>query len=128
MVQKITNDIVVKVETFYQEKASRPRYNEHMFSYRISIENQSSIPIKLLRRHWYIIESYGDMREVVGEGVVGQQPIIEPGDAYQYMSSCLLNSDLGKMYGYYEMENLFSKKLMKINIPDFQLIASSKNN
>ncbi len=128
MVQKVTNDVNIVVETFYQAAQSRPLQSEYLFAYRVTIENLGAVPVKLLRRHWHIIDSNGDVREVEGDGVVGQQPTIEPGSQYQYVSSCNLNSDMGKMYGSYTMEDLFSKKLMNITIPEFQLIAPFKVN
>lgn len=128
MVHKVTNDVNIVVETFYQAEQSRPMQSEYLFAYRITIENLGAVPVKLLRRHWHIIDSNGDVREVEGEGVVGQQPSIEPGDSYQYVSSCNLSSDMGKMYGTYTMEDLFTKKTMSITIPEFQLIAPFKNN
>lgn len=128
MVQKVTNDVNVVVETFYQPAQSKPLQSEYLFAYRITIENLGSVPLKLRRRHWHIIDSNGDYREVEGEGVVGQQPSLEPGEQYQYVSSCNLNSDIGKMYGTYTMEDLYSKKLITVTIPEFQLIAPFKNN
>lgn len=128
MVHKVTNDVNIVVETFYQAEQSRPLHSEYLFAYRVTIENQGAVPVKLLRRHWYIVDSNGDIREVEGEGVVGQQPTIAPGESYQYISSCNLNSDIGKMSGSYLMENLFSKKTMSIDIPEFQLIAPFKEN
>lgn len=128
MVQKVTHDVNIVVETFYQAAQSRPLLSEYLFAYRITIENLGAVPVKLLRRHWHIIDSNGDVREVEGEGVVGQQPTIEPGESYQYISSCNLSSDVGKMYGTYTMEDLFTKKTIVVTIPEFQLIAPFKNN
>ncbi len=128
MVQKVTNDVNVVVETFYQSAQSKPLASEYLFAYRITIENLGSVPVKLRRRHWFIVDSNGEYREVEGEGVVGQQPTIEPGDNYQYVSSCNLSSDMGKMYGSYTMEDLFTQKLITVSIPEFQLIAPFKNN
>jgi ApaG protein len=128
MVHKVTHDVNIVVETFYQTAQSRPLQSEYLFAYRITIENLGAVPVKLLRRHWHIIDSNGDEREVEGEGVVGQQPTIEPGESYQYISSCNLNSDMGKMFGTYLMEDLFTKKTMNITIPEFQLIAPFKSN
>lgn len=128
MVQKVTNGVNVMVETFYQSAQSRPLLSEYLFAYRITIENQGTVPLKLLRRHWHVVDSSGSHREVEGEGVVGQQPLIEPGERYEYVSSCNLNSDMGKMYGTYQMENLYTKKLIHVVIPEFQLIAPFKGN
>lgn len=118
----------IVVETFYQAAQSKPLNAEYLFAYRITIENLGNVPVKLLRRHWHIIDSNGEIREVEGDGVVGQQPTIAPGESYQYVSSCNLNSDMGKMYGTYIMEDLYTKKLMTVTIPEFQLIAPFKNN
>ncbi|HTN18031.1 MAG TPA: Co2+/Mg2+ efflux protein ApaG [Chitinophagaceae bacterium] len=128
MVHKVTNDVNIVVETFYQPAQSKPIHSEYLFAYRITIENLGSVPVKLMRRHWHIIDSNGDVREVEGEGVVGQQPTIAPGESYQYISSCNLSSDMGKMYGTYMMEDLFTKKMMQVGIPEFMLIAPFKNN
>ncbi|MBS1689396.1 MAG: Co2+/Mg2+ efflux protein ApaG [Bacteroidetes bacterium] len=128
MVQQVTEGVSVSVETFYQPGQSNPLNSEYLFAYRITIENQSTMPIKLLSRHWYIVDSNGSKREVEGEGVVGQQPIIEPNEKYQYVSAVNLRSDMGKMYGLYQMENLYNKKIISVAIPEFQLIAPFKMN
>ena len=86
------------------------------------------MPIKLLRRHWHIVDSNGTYREIEGEGVVGQQPVIEPGKSHQYVSACNLRTDMGKMYGSYQMENLYNKKILIVQIPEFQMIAPFKMN
>lgn len=128
MVQQVTEGVSITVETFYQPAQSNPVSSEYLFAYRITIENLSPLPVKLLRRHWHIIDSNGTYREVEGEGVIGEQPIIEPGGNYQYVSAANLRSDIGKMYGTYDMENLYNKRLFKVNIPEFQLIAPFKLN
>jgi ApaG protein len=128
MVQKVTEGVSITVETFYQPAQSNPLSSEYLFAYRITIENLGDVPVKLLRRHWQIVDSNGSCREVEGEGVVGQQPIIEPGNNYQYVSAANLRSDMGKMSGTYEMENMYNKKLITVTIPEFQLIAPFKMN
>jgi ApaG protein len=128
MIQQVTEGVSITVETFYQPAQSNPVGSEYLFAYRITIENLSSVPVKLLRRHWHILDSNGSVREVEGEGVVGQQPIIEPGQSYQYVSAANLRSEIGKMYGTYQMENMYNKRLLTVNIPEFQLIAPFKLN
>jgi ApaG protein len=128
MIQQVTEGVSITVETFYQPAQSNPVGSEYLFAYRITIENLSSMPVKLLRRHWHIVDSNGSVREVEGEGVVGQQPIIEPGQSYQYVSAANLRSEIGKMYGTYQMENMYNKRLLTVNIPEFQLIAPFKLN
>jgi len=128
MVKQITEGVSISVETFYQPNQSNPINGEYLFAYRITIENLSALPIRLLRRHWHIVDSNGLFREVEGEGVVGQQPIIQPGEHYQYVSACNLRTEIGKMYGTYLMENLYNKKNFTVNIPEFKLLAPFKMN
>jgi len=128
MVQQVTEGISIVVETFYQPSQSNPLSAEYLFAYRISIENLTIYPVRLLSRHWHIIDSNGTHREVQGEGVIGVQPVIEPGNQYQYTSAAGLRSDMGKMYGTYLIENLFNKKKITVVIPEFQLIVPAKMN
>jgi ApaG protein len=120
--------VQVSVETFYQQDYSNPLQSEYMFAYRITIENHNSFPVKLHRRHWHIFDSNGSYREVEGEGVVGVQPVLAPGEKYQYVSSSNLRTEMGKMFGTYQMENLNSKQLFEVNIPAFEMIVPFKNN
>lgn len=124
----ISEGIKVSVETSYQPDFSNPLQSEFVFSYHITIENHNVFPVKLHRRHWYIFDSDATFREVEGEGVVGVQPTILPGKSYEYTSSCNLNSEIGKMNGHYEMENLFNKKFFFVDIPAFEMIVPFKGN
>lgn len=128
MVQRVTDGVSVTVETFYQPGQSNPLNLEFLFAYRITIKNLGWEPIKLLSRHWHILDSNGSYREVKGEGVVGEQPIIEPGESYRYVSACTLRSEMGKMYGTYQMVNLDNACKFHVTIPEFQLIAPLKMN
>ena len=117
----ITNDVKIVVETAYQNNKQSTTENKHMFVYRIHIENQGEHTLKLLRRNWHIIDSLDGESVVEGEGVVGVQPLLEPGEKYQYVSGCLLSSDIGKMYGTYLMERQIDGLLFEVNIPEFVL-------
>ena len=128
MTSRISEGIEVSIETFFQKDYSNPLQNEYMFAYRITIENHNSYPVKLLRRYWEIFDSNSEHREVEGEGVVGVQPLIMPGRQYQYVSGCHLKSVMGKMQGYYTMQNVETKELIRVNIPAFKLIAPVKLN
>jgi ApaG protein len=128
MVQMITDGISISVETFYQPDYSNPMASEFMFAYRITIENNNTFPIKLLRRHWQIADSNGTHREVEGDGVVGVQPLLAPGESYQYVSGSNLRSEIGKMSGHYIMENQLDKKLFEVIIPEFKMIVPFKLN
>ena len=102
--------------------------SDHTFAYRITIENHSDHTIKLLKRHWYIIDSINDKTEVEGDGVIGVQPMLEPGESHQYISGCALRSDIGKMYGTYLMERQFDGDLFEVKIPEFKLIVPFRMN
>ncbi|MEO9003467.1 MAG: Co2+/Mg2+ efflux protein ApaG [Ginsengibacter sp.] len=128
MISKISEGVTVSVETFFQPEYSNPANNEYMFTYRITLENNNSFPVQLLRRHWYIFDSNAGHREVEGEGVIGIQPIIHPGEKYQYVSGCDLRSEMGKMHGMYFMENCHNKQTFLINIPAFEMVVPSKLN
>jgi len=124
----ISEGVQVSVDTFYQPDYSNPLQSEFMFAYRITLENHNSFPIKLHRRNWQIFDSNGTHREVEGEGVVGVQPVLKPGESYQYVSGCNLRTEMGKMKGTYQMENLNSKLMFEVDIPAFEMIVPMKNN
>ena len=128
MISKISEGVEVTVETFYQPDYSNPVNSEFMFAYRITIENHNKFTVKLLQRQWYIFDSNGQQREVDGEGVVGVQPVLNPGQQFQYVSGCNLKTEMGRMYGYYLMENQHTKNNFKVKIPAFEMIAPFKNN
>ena len=128
MVSKISAGIKVSVEVYYQADYSNPINAEYMFAYRITIENNNAFAVKLLNRHWFIFDSNGEHREVEGDGVVGLQPVINPGQEFQYSSGCNLRTEIGKMHGTYTLENLNSKQVFTVNIPAFQMIVPTKYN
>lgn len=123
VVTAITEGIKVSVETNYQPEYSSPAQNHYVFTYRITIENDGDYTIKLHRRHWFIRDSNNEPREVEGEGVVGQQPILEPGEKHQYVSGCNLRSGFGKMYGTYLMEKIVDGSQFEVIIPEFSMIV-----
>jgi len=128
MDNKITNGVNVSVESFYQPEYSNPITHEFMFAYRITIKNNNSFPIRLLRRQWYIFDSNASHREVEGDGVVGVQPLIKPGEQYQYVSGCNLKTEYGKMHGFYVLENFNSKLQFQVKIPTFEMVVPFKMN
>ncbi|PYF75800.1 Co2+/Mg2+ efflux protein ApaG [Pedobacter nutrimenti] len=128
MVTAITEGIKISVETMYQEEYSNPSKDQFMFAYRIEVENLSDYTIQLKRRQWYIFDSNGTEREVEGEGVVGQQPIIEPGNSHSYVSGCQLSTEIGSMKGYYSMSRIAMDTDFIVDIPEFQLIAPYRLN
>ena len=99
-----------------------------MFAYHITIENLSSHPVQLLRRHWVIYDSSGSKRQIDGEGVVGLQPIIAPGEQHDYVSGCNLKSEIGYMEGSYQMLREIDGQVFDVHIPRFSLIAPFRMN
>jgi len=128
MVTAITQGVRVSVETEYQPEYSSPAQYHYVFTYRITIENKSEYTVQLQRRHWYIYDANGTTREVEGEGVVGQQPVLEPGQTHQYVSGCNLKTGMGKMEGAYEMERVVDGRRFKVVIPEFNMIVPFKLN
>ena len=128
MISMVSGGVQVTVETYYQPEYSNPINNEFMFAYRITIENRNEFAVKLISRHWKIFDSNGDFREVQGEGVVGVQPLIEPGEAYQYISGCNLKTEMGRMHGEYLMENFLTHRAFNVSIPAFEMHAPLKMN
>ena len=112
--------IKIKVDTAYLQEASDPSNNKYYFLYTVSIDNISRKGAKLLSRHWVIEDSNGKVQDVKGEGVVGEQPYINPGDQYQYTSGTVIETSLGTMKGSYQMiddaDNCFEAE-----IPEFVL-------
>jgi len=128
MVTAITQGVKISVDTIYQDEHSNPANEHYMFAYRIEIENLSDYAIQLMRRQWIIFDSNGTLREVEGEGVVGVQPVIEPGQSYAYVSGCNLKTDMGSMRGHYQMNRLVDETSFDVDIPEFQLIVPYKLN
>ncbi|WP_324676566.1 Co2+/Mg2+ efflux protein ApaG [Hymenobacter sp. GOD-10R] len=123
-----TQGVTVSVTTNYLPDYSSPSQEHYVFAYKIDIQNNSEYTVKLLRRHWYIYDANGVVREVEGEGVVGQQPSLEPGDSHQYVSGCNLKSGLGKMRGTYQMERLVDGRTFMVEIPEFTLVVPYRLN
>lgn len=128
MATQITEGVKVSVETVYQPEYSNPENQHYMFAYKIKIENLSDHSIQVLRRHWFIFDSNGSRREVEGDGVVGQQPIIDPGEQHEYVSGCNLKSDMGCMDGNYQVLREIDGSHFEVKIPKFMLIAPHRLN
>lgn len=128
MVTATTKGIKISVETEYQPAYSSPTQFHYVFTYRITIENLGDQTIQLLNRHWYIHDAVRPVKEVEGEGVVGQQPVLEPGQSHHYVSGCNLKSGIGKMYGTYTMERVMDGKKFKVKIPEFTMFVPYKLN
>jgi len=123
-----THGIKISVSSRYEKEASNPTLNRYIHSYFISIENQSKKNVQLLSRYWLITDGDGSKREVKGEGVVGEQPMLYPGDTHSYNSWSPLSFPAGKMAGHYIMKDLDTGELFQVDIPEFKLVASFKEN
>jgi ApaG protein len=121
MVQQVTQGIKVSVETQFEGTVYKDQQKRYAFSYRVTIENQSNAQVQLTSRYWIIKDALNNIEIVEGKGVIGLQPLIEPGDKHEYNSGCLLVSPIGSMQGYYKM--ISRKKEIKANIPLFKLNA-----
>jgi ApaG protein len=128
MITEITEGVKVTVVTEFQPEYSSPAQAHYVFTYRISIENCSEYTVQLLRRHWFIYDANSTLREVEGEGVVGQQPVLEPGEIHEYISGCNLKTGMGKMRGTYLMERVVDGKNFKVRIPEFTMIVPYRLN
>jgi ApaG protein len=96
-------DIQVQTRTTYVEQQSEPAKNRYLFAYTITIHNRGSVTAQLLTRHWIITDANGQVQEVRGDGVVGQQPVLEPGQSFEYTSGAVLETPVGSMTGSYQM-------------------------
>jgi ApaG protein len=101
--KETTEGVSVEVESYFVPEQSDAVLDRYVFAYRIRISNESEVTVQLTRRHWYIAEGDGSVREVEGEGVVGEQPIMAPGETHEYMSGAILQGPVGSMHGTYEM-------------------------
>lgn len=128
MVTSVTKGIQVDVEAKYQAEFSNPHQHHYVFTYKVTIINKSQHTFQLLKRKWEIFDAADNHKLVEGLGVVGQQPILEPGEIHTYVSGCNLISGMGKMKGTFTMEKLFDGQLIEVTIPEFQLIATIFDN
>lgn len=125
---EVTQGVKVIVETEYQPSYSSPSQYHYVFTYKITIINNSEYTIQLQRRHWFIHDAGFTVREVEGEGVVGLQPMLEPGESHHYVSGCNLKSGLGKMVGTYQMERIVNGTKFQVKIPEFVMVAPLRLN
>jgi len=116
----VTRGIEVSVEPTYLEARSSPENSQYFWAYRVIIENQGSETVHLLSRHWMITNARGELNEVKGPGVVGEQPVLKPGERFEYTSGAPLNTPWGMMGGAYQMESE-SGECFDIEIPTFSL-------
>jgi ApaG protein len=120
MYSETTRSIRVTVKPAYLEDQSSPAENHYVWAYHVRIENQGGDTVQLRRRHWQITDALGRMQEVRGAGVVGEQPVLQPGEAFEYTSGTPLPTPSGIMVGSYEMETR-DGATFEVAIPAFSL-------
>jgi ApaG protein len=99
----VSHKINIEVETNYLDDQSEPREQRYVFAYTITIRNEGDVPAKLLTRHWIITDANGRVQEVRGDGVVGEQPYLKPGQGFRYSSGAVIETPVGTMQGSYQM-------------------------
>jgi ApaG protein len=122
MYQESTRSIQISVESFYLDDQSAPEQSRFVFGYRIQIDNQGGEVVQLISRHWRITDALGRTMEVRGAGVVGQQPVLRPGERFEYTSGTPLSTPSGIMVGSYEMVTTAGEHF-EVQIPAFSLDA-----
>jgi len=108
--EAVTRGVRVEVESFYDAERSAPQDRYYFFAYRVRITNDGTERLQLMRRHWRITDADGSVQDVEGPGVVGRQPVLEPGQSFEYTSFCPLRTPLGWMEGEYEMAGAGGEK------------------
>jgi ApaG protein len=119
----VTREIAVRVAVSYLSEQSDPAAGRWFWSYHVRIENGSQKAVQLLSRAWTIIDGRGTIHEVVGEGVVGEMPLIAPGSSFDYVSGCPLDTPSGSMRGSYRMVDE-DGSAFDVEIPHFELVSS----
>jgi ApaG protein len=119
----VSADIRISVQSFFVPEQSSQEEQTYVFAYRITITNESSITVQLLRRHWEIRDGGAERRTVQGEGVVGQQPVLRAGQTHSYMSGSVIKTPIGCMGGSYTFRRLDTDETFEAQIPEFLLMA-----
>lgn len=120
MPSAVTEGIRVSVESRYLEDHSKPEENRFTFAYFVTIANEGSTRVQLKRRHWIITDGNGKVQDVEGPGVVGEEPVLDPGHEHRYQSGAVLTTPVGTMEGTYEMHET-GGRVFQAEIPRFAL-------
>lgn len=124
----ITSGVAVGVKPLYKDDLSRASEGMYFFTYTVTIENRNSFAVQLLHRNWSVFDSLQISSEVEGPGVVGEQPVLQPGEIFDYTSGCELHSEIGSMQGFYTFRNLESGSLFFVRIGRFELAFPARQN
>ena len=123
-----TSGIQISVQTKFRQDLSEITESQFFFNYQITIENTNNFDVQLLTRDWYIFDSLKEARYLNGPGVIGEQPILKPGELFSYTSGCDLKSETGLMKGFYTFKNLIDGNLFQVFVPTFRLEYPAKLN
>ena len=115
-----THDIQITVYPLFLDNQSNPKEHHYLWAYHVKIENNGDTTLQLRSRFWRIIDQYGRIQDVSGSGVVGEQPILNPGDSFEYTSGTPLSTPCGMMEGHYIMETS-DGEMLQVNVPCFSL-------
>ncbi len=116
-----TNDVRVSVRAFFLPDRSNPAESQYFWAYRVRIENLGDSPVQLLKRTWSITDGAGRTQQVHGEGVIGQTPLLQPGEHFEYTSGTPLSTPSGFMRGFYHMVETATGRAFDVTIPPFSL-------
>jgi ApaG protein len=116
---QIAKEVHIDTKTRFDRSVILKDETQFVFSYKIRISNNSNRDIQLISRSWVIVNACNDRKTVKGQGVIGKQPILEPGQSFSYSSWCPLNTELGKMHGQYTFKDLSTAQMFNVDIPDF---------
>ncbi|MFK7969191.1 MAG: Co2+/Mg2+ efflux protein ApaG [Bacteroidia bacterium] len=124
----VTEGIRVSVRSKFVPEESSARHMHFVFAYEIEIVNESQYKVQLMKRTWSIVDGLGQKREVHGDGVIGHQPILAPGDEFRYVSGCHFHTTVGRMSGLYHFIKLPEKTPFDVKIPAFSMILPALDN
>jgi len=124
---RLTQGVRIRVTPSFEPDHSDPFERRYIFSYAIRVTNETETTVRLLTRHWTIINAHGDRHEVEGEGVVGRQPTLRPGESFEYQSYCPLTTAWGTMEGRYGFERPETGERFVADIARFYLVAPDEN-
>lgn len=128
MVTLTTLGVQVSVKTRFNEILSNPLESNFFFNYDVELVNHNPFPVQLLTREWYVFDSLSESQYVNGMGVVGEQPVLNPGEKFRYTSGCELFSEIGYMKGFYSFKVLETSRLFDVSVPQFMLEFVGKMN
>lgn len=123
-----TSGIQISVQVQFRKDLSSMIDSDFFFNYHIKMENTNNFDVQLISRDWYIFDSLNEARFVNGPGVIGEQPVLKPGESYSYTSGCDLRSNMGQMKGFYTFKNLIDGELFEVMVPTFKMEAPGKLN